>query len=416
MTLTYDALESRSWEARERALMAALPGLIAHAQSRSPFYARLLEGVRPREIRSRAALAALPVTRKSALLGLQAETPPFGGLVPVDAALGRILQSPGPIYEPEGSRPNYWRMARALFAAGLRRGDLVHNAFSYHFTPGGWIFDDGARALGCRVFPAGIGQTEQQIQALQALKPKAYVGTPSFLAILLDKAEALGVEVSSLTLGLVSGEAYLPAQRQAFRARGLTVSQCYCTADIGLIAYEAPNAEGEAVGMILDEGLILEIVRPGTGDPVAPGEVGEVVVTSFTPEYPLIRFATGDLSAELPPLFGDMRTNTRLKGWMGRADQTTKIKGMFVHPEQVAEVVRRHPEIRRARLVVAREGEAGPDLMTLLCETEGAQGPAEAIAETTRALTKLRAEVRFSAPGSLPNDGKVIDDTRPTPA
>ncbi|GEO82444.1 phenylacetate--CoA ligase family protein [Pararhodospirillum oryzae] len=415
MTLPYDALESRPAPQRERALMAALPRLIAHAKATTPYYTRALADVDPAAVKTRAALAALPLTRKSALIDLQAGEPPFGGLVPRGAVLGRILQSPGPIYDPEGARPDTWRMARALFAAGVRGGDLVHNTFSYHFTPGGWIFDDGARALGCRVFPAGTGQTEQQIQAMTALRPGVYTGTPSFLAILLDKADQAGADVSSLRVGLVSGEAYLPAQRAAFKARGIMVSQCYCTADLGLIAYEAPDAEGNALGMILDEGLILEIVRPGTGDPVAPGEVGEVVITTFTPEYPLIRFATGDLSAVLTEVPPDERTNVRLKGWMGRADQTTKVKGMFVHPEQVAEVTRRHPELLRARLVVSREGEAGPDLMTLICETNDGTGPAEAVGETTRALTKLRATIAFTRPGTLPNDGKVIEDTRAVP-
>jgi phenylacetate-CoA ligase len=410
MVQYHDALETRDPEQREAEQVAALPELIANAKANAPYFAKSLAEVDPEAVTDRAALAKLPILRKSALIGLQAEAAPFGGLATALGDLGRILQSPGPIYDPEGKRVDYWRMSRALFAAGFRRGEVVHNTFAYHFTPGGWIFDDGARALGCPVFPAGTGQTEQQLQAIAGLRPVGYVGTPSFLDIILRKAEETGADVSSLTKGLVSGEAYLPSHRQAFKDRGLAVYQCYASADLGLIAYESPDESGAVEGMVVDEGVIVEIVRPGTGDPVEPGEVGEVVVTTFTPEYPLIRFATGDMSAVLPGISPCGRTNMRIKGWMGRADQTTKVKGMFVHPEQVAEVVKRHGEILKARLVVTREGVN--DKMTLRCEAEGAAGSGEGVAETLRALTKLKGAVEFVAPGSLPNDGKVIEDIR----
>ncbi|WP_413204861.1 phenylacetate--CoA ligase family protein [Rhodospirillum sp. A1_3_36] len=410
MVQYHDALETRDPEQREAEQVAALPELIANAKANAPYFAKSLADVDPDAVIDRAALAKLPVLRKSALIDLQAEAAPFGGLATTLGDLGRILQSPGPIYDPEGKRVDYWRLSRALFAAGFRRGEVVHNTFAYHFTPGGWIFDDGARALGCPVFPAGTGQTEQQLQAIAGLRPVGYVGTPSFLDIILRKAEETGADVSSLTKGLVSGEAYLPAHRQSFKDRGLSVYQCYASADLGLIAYESPDETGAVQGMVVDEGVIVEIVRPGTGDPVEPGEVGEVVVTTFTPEYPLIRFATGDMSAVLPGISPCGRTNMRIKGWMGRADQTTKVKGMFVHPEQIAEVVKRHGEVLKARLVVTREGIN--DQMTLRCEAAGAEGPGEAIAETLRALTKLKGAVVFVAPGSLPNDGKVIEDAR----
>jgi phenylacetate-CoA ligase len=318
-----------------------------------------------------------------------------------------VFASPGPLYEPEGARPDYYRLARALFAAGFRAGDLVHNTFSYHFTPAGSMMETAAHALGCTVFPAGVGQTEQQLAAIADLQPNAYVGTPSFLRILLDKADELGVTVS-FTKAFVSGEAFPPSVREAFAARGIQAYQAYATADIGLIAYETPAREG----MVVDEDILLEIVRPGTGDPVAPGEVGEVVVTTFNPDYPLIRFGTGDLSAVLAGNSPCGRTNARIKGWMGRADQTTKVKGMFVHPGQIAQVVRRHPEITRARLVV--DNPELNDRMTLMCEVAGggSEALATAVAASIRELTKLRGEVAFLPSGALANDGKVIDDVR----
>ncbi len=408
MSEYYDALETRDPGEREAALLAALPEQIANAQAHSPAFARILEGVDAAAVTSREALAALPVTRKSALIEMQRADPPFGGLAATPiGSLARVFASPGPIYEPEGRRPDYWRMARALHAAGFRAGDLVHNTFAYHFTPAGSMLETGCHALGCAVFAAGVGQTEQQVAAIADLRPAGYVGTPSFLNIILARAEELGADCGSLRKALVSGEALPPSLREAIEARGIACAQCYATADLGLIAYESPAREG----LIVDEGVILEIVRPGTGDPVAPGEVGEVVVTTFTPEYPLIRFGTGDLSAVLEGASPCGRTNVRIKGWMGRADQTTKVRGMFVHPEQVAAVLARHPEIRRARLVVTSRD--SQDRMTLRCEVEGApEGLAEGVAASLREVCKLRGEVELVAPGTLPNDGKVIEDAR----
>ncbi len=405
----HDTRETRDPEARERELMVRLPAQIAHARAAAPALGRLLADVDPDSVTSREALATLPVTRKSELLELQKAARPFGGFSAVGwgAACRRVFASPGPLYEPEGARPDYYRLARALFAAGFRAGDLVHNTFSYHFTPAGSMMETAAHALGCTVFPAGVGQTEQQLAAIADLQPNAYVGTPSFLRILLDKADELGVTVS-FTKAFVSGEAFPPSMREAFAARGIAAYQAYATADIGLIAYETPAREG----MVVDEDVLLEIVRPGTGDPVAPGEVGEVVVTTFNPDYPLIRFGTGDLSAVLPGASPCGRTNVRIKGWMGRADQTTKVKGMFVHPGQVAQVVRRHPEITRARLVV--DNPELNDRMTLMCEVAGggSEALAGAVAASIRELTKLRGEVAFLPAGALANDGKVIDDVR----
>ncbi len=412
MADTYDALETRAPDLRERALLAALPELVAHAKARAPRIGRLLAGIDAAAIRDRAALARLPVIRKSDLIAAQAEEPPFAGLAAVPlGGLLRVFASPGPIYDPEGGGRDWWRFARALHAAGFRRGDLVHNCFSYHFTPAGMMVETGAHALGCAVFPGGVGQTDLQARAIHDLKPAGYGGTPSFLKIILDKAAELGLSTASLTKALVSGEALPPALRAEFAARGVAVRQCYATADLGLIAYESEAMEG----LILDEGVLVEIVRPGTGDPVPEGEVGEVLVTTFNRDYPLIRFATGDLSAFLPGISPCGRTNRRIKGWMGRADQTTKIKGMFVHPAQIAEILRRHPGLGRARLVVDKQGDS--DAMTLLCESpeSGTDTGANtgAIAETLSALTKLKGTVTLVPPGSLPNDGKVIEDKRP---
>lgn len=401
----FDELETRDPEVRESELFAALPGLIAHAKQQTPFFAKQLADVDADAITSRAALAQLPVTRKSELKAVQEAQPPFGGLVAGDRHIGRIFQSPGPIHEPQGVGANYWRAARALHAAGFRKGDVVHNSFSYHFTPGGWILDDGARALGCTVFPAGVGQTEQQAQAMAAMRSNAYCGTPSFLRIVLEKAKDLGLDTSAMTKGLVSGEALPPSLRSLIKDLGVTVYQAYATADLGVIAYESPAMEG----LICDEGVIVEIVRPGTGDPVAEGEVGEVVVTSFTPEYPLIRFATGDMSAVLPGASPCGRTNMRIKGWMGRADQTTKIKGMFVHPEQVAAVAKRFPEIAKARLIA--DSADNVDKMLLKVEAPASLDVA-ALKQALQDVTKLKGEVEVVSVGSLPNDGKVIDDIR----
>ncbi len=404
----YDTLETRSPAEREAAQFAALPRQIANAKKGTAAFARTLKDVDPRDVTSREALARIPVLRKSELIQQQKSDPPFGGLAAIPAAeAGRIFASPGPIYEPEGTGDDYWRLARALFAAGVRAGELIHNTFAYHFTPAGAMLESGARALGCPVVPAGVGQTELQVEAIAHLKPAAYVGTPSFLNIIMDRAKEMKADVSSLSKGLVSGEALPPSLRGQLKDRGVDVLQCYASADLGLIAYESEAKEG----LIIDEGVIVEILRPGTGDPVPEGEVGEVVVTTFTPEYPLIRFATGDLSAVLSEISPCGRTNMRIKGWMGRADQTTKVKGMFVHPSQIAAVVDRHGEVSRARLVV--ESVDNQDVMTLHCEASvGDSKLVEAIASTIREVCKLRGEVKLVEPGSLPNDGKVIDDAR----
>jgi phenylacetate-CoA ligase len=409
----YDELETRHAEAREGALMSALPGHIAHAKANAPGFARILKDVEPSEVRSRKALAKLPVTRKSDLAALQVETPPLGGLnaTPVEK-LARLFVSPGPIYDPEGRGANWWRTARGLFAGGFRAGELVINTFAYHFTPAGSMLESGALALGCTVIPAGTGQTEMQVSAIRGLRVRGYVGTPSFLKLIVEKADETKADISTLKKAQVGAEYLPPAVRQAMRERGIAVTQMYGSADLGLIAYESAMADGTVNdGMILEEALILEIVRPGTGDPLPDGEVGEVVITSFNRDYPLIRFGTGDLSAVLAGTSPCGRTNVRIKGWMGRADQSTKVRAMFVTPGQVAQVLRRHPEVLRARLVV--EGEDGNDRMTLKCEV-GLSPPnlAEAIVGSIREVTKLRGEVELVAPGSLPNDGKVIQDLR----
>ena len=416
MTPFYDALETRSPEVREAALMAALPQQIAHAQQASPAFADILAGVDAAGVTHRAALARLPVTRKSELLALQQQHRApggsgnvFGGFsaLAFGAAMPRVFASPGPLYEPEGTRRDYWRMARALYAAGFRAGELAHNCFSYHFVPAGSMMETAAHAVGCTVFPGGTGQTEQQVQAMAELRPAGYIGTPSFLKIILEKALDMGVPLPSLTKALLSAEAFPPSLRDWFLARGVHGYQCYGTADLGLIAYETSAREG----LVLDEGVIVEIVRPGTGDPVPEGEVGELVITTLNPDYPLIRFGTGDLSAVLPGSCPTGRTNTRIKGWLGRADQTTKVRGMFVHPGQVAQVVKRFPQVGKARLVVS--GEMANDQMALQVETtETAPGLAQLLAEALRDVTKLRGDVQLLPPGSLPNDGKVIEDAR----
>ncbi|AVO50999.1 AMP-dependent synthetase [Melaminivora suipulveris] len=412
MTSFYDALETRSSAEREAAFMAALPQQVAHAQQASSAFAEILAGVDAQAVTSREALAHLPVTRKTQLAERQQaerERDVFGGFASIGfgAAMPRVFSSPGPLYEPEGQRRDYWRMARALYAAGFRAGELVHNCFSYHFVPAGSMMESGAHALGCTVFPGGTGQTEQQVQAMADLKPAAYAGTPSFLKIIVERAQEMGVALPSLKKAMLSAEALPPSLRDWFGERGIAAYQSYGTADLGLIAYETSAREG----LVLDEGVIVEIVRPGTGDPVPEGEVGELVVTTLNPDYPLIRFGTGDLSAVLPGQCPTGRTNTRIKGWMGRADQTTKVRGMFVHPGQIAAVTRRFPQVQRARLVVS--GEMANDQMVLHVETtETAAGFAQQVQEALREVTKLRGEVQMVAPGSLPNDGKVIEDAR----
>ena len=420
MTAFYDVAETRHIAEREKALLLALPHALRHAVANAPAIARQLEGVDPLDIHTRDALGRLPVVRKSDLLILQSEARSaqtdvtaaakvFGGFSAVGwgKRMPRVFASPGPLYEPEGSVPDYWRFARALYAAGFRAGDLVHNCFSYHFTPAGSMFETAAHAVGCSVFPAGVGQTELQAQAIADLQPSGYTGTPSFLKIILEKGDELDMTLPSLKRALMSGEALPPSLRDWFLARGVDVYQTYGTADLGMIAYETPAREG----LVLSEDIILEIVRPGTNEVVPEGEVGEVVVTTLNATYPLVRFGTGDLSAILPGLSPCGRTNTRIRGWMGRADQTTKVRGLFVHPAQVAQVIAKFPEIIKARLVVS--GSMGSDQMTLKVECPvTAPDWVSRLEQVVRDVTKLRAEVEVLAPTALPNDGKVIEDLR----
>lgn len=408
MTEHYDALETREPAQRDRENSAELPRLLMHALG-APGWSRQLAGIDVKSVASREALAKLPLLRKSDLPSLQKERPPFGGFnVSPPGKAKRLLMSPGPIFEPEGHGDDFAGVARALFAAGFRHGDIVLNCFSYHLTPGAWMFESGAQALGCAVIPGGVGNTEQQVEAIARLKPDGYVGTPDFLKILLDTAEKAGKDASSIKRALVSGAALPSSLRQEMAARGVEVLQCYAIAETGVIAYETPAREG----LVVNENIIVEIVRPGTGDPVPDGEVGEVVVTSFNPDYPMIRLATGDLSAVLPGRSPCGRTNMRIKGWMGRADQTAKVKGMFVRPEQVAEVCKRHGELGRVRLVVTREGEQ--DAMTLHAEIGSSDASfADQVAATLQSVTKLKGAVRLVMPDTLPNDGKVIADERP---
>lgn len=403
----YDALETRDPALREREQFARMPEALARALT-APGWAKQLAGIDPKSVTSRAALVRLPVLRKADIAALQKEHPPFGGLaVTAPGKLRRLLMSPGPIFEPEGFGSDWWGSARALYAAGFRAGDIVHNSFAYHLTPGGFILEAGAHALGCAVIPGGVGNTEQQLEAIAHYKPSGYVGTPDFLKILLDTAENTGKDASSIKRALVSGAALPASLREELGRRGVTVLQCYATAELGVIAYESSAREG----MIVNESVILEIVRPGTGNPVAEGEVGEVVVTSFNSDYPMIRLGTGDLSALMAGVSPCGRSNIRIKGWMGRADQTAKVKGMFVHPKQIAEVAARHPQLGKLRLVVGREAEQ--DTMTLNAESASSDASlAEAVAATLQSVTKLKGAVRLVAHGSLPNDGKVIADER----
>jgi phenylacetate-CoA ligase len=409
----FDELETRDPDLREQAQFDALIEQLGNAKTNAPGFAEILKGIEPADINDRAALAKLPIVRKSELIERQKKLfeghDPFGGLTAVKTGrLARIFASPGPIYDPEAMRPDYWRLARALFAAGFRRGDIIHNSFAYHLTPAGSMLESGCHALGCAVVPAGTGNTELQVRTIADVKPRGYTGTPSFLKILLDKGREVGVDIRTMKRALVSGEALPPSLRNDIKMMGVKVRQCYASADLGLIAYETMVGEG----MLADEWIIVEIVRPGTGDPVAEGEVGEVVITTLNPEYPLIRFATGDLSAVMLGMSPCGRTNVRLKGWMGRADQTTKVKGMFVHPGQIAEVIKRHKGLGRYRLVVDRVQDN--DVMTLKCESPAGRDAALAtkIADTLQAVTKMRGEVELLPPGTLPNDGKVIEDAR----
>jgi phenylacetate-CoA ligase len=413
MTDYYDDFETRDPAARQATQFECLRGQIVRAQAEAPGMARHLQGVDPAAVTDRAALAGVPVLRKSRLVELQRADPPFGGLTTRPAAaFEHLFQSPGPIYEPGlSSEPDWWRFARAIYAAGFRRGDIVHNSFAYHLTPAGHMLESGARAVGCAVLAGGVGNTEAQVGAAADIGVSGYIGTPDFLKVMLDKAAETGRDLSRIRRALVSGGPLFPSLRQEYADRGVACLQCYGTADVGLIAYETAGDSGALEGMVCDEGAIVEIVRPGTGDPVPDGEVGEVLVTALNGDYPLIRFATGDMSAVLAGTSPCGRTNMRIKGWLGRADQTTKVKGMFVRPEQIAEIVGRHPEVLKARLTVTRIGEQ--DAMTLDVE---AQSPspelAAAVRETMQAVLKLRGEVEADVPGALPNDGKVIDDIR----
>ena len=407
MALYYDDLETRSQDEREATQLAALSKQVAIAKT-TVGYENVLAGVDPEIVTSRSELAALPVTRKYELIERQTPDAPLGGLnaAPIEE-LARVFISPGPIAEPQGRGSDFWRFSRALFAAGFRKGDRVHNCFSYHFTPAGMMFDSGAQALGCVVFPGGVGQTEQQVTAMLHFRPHAYAGTPDFLKIILEKGDKMGADLSSVKKALVGGGALLPPLRQAYSDRGIDVLQCYGTADVGNIAYESEAQDG----MILDEGVIVEIVRPGTGDPVTEGEVGEVLVTILNEDYPLIRFATGDLSAILPGSSPCGRTGPRIKGWMGRADQRTKIRGMFVDPVQINRLLKLNPRIMKMRLVVSEE--EGLDTSTLFGETaDGDEGLAKELAAAFQRECKLRTNIQFAELGSLPNDGKIIDDLR----
>jgi len=404
----FDARERQDPAQRERDLFARLPDLLAHAAGKAAGWAEQLDGCDLAGVTDRASLAQMPILRKAALMERQRANPPFGGYLAGELSeAARVFMSPGPIWEPQAPGLDPWNGARSLFAAGFRKGDVVLNAFSYHLTPGGFILDQGAVALGCTVFPAGVGNTDMQVEAIDVLKPVGFVGTPDYLKVLLDRGREQGRNVSSIKKALVSGGALFPSLRQEYEDQGIQVGQCYATADLGVIAYETEAREG----MVVNEDYIVEIVRPGTGEPVADGEVGELVVTNFNALYPLIRFGTGDLSKIIPGQSPCGRTNMRLAGWMGRADQRTKIKGMFVDPAQIAQIVAAHPEVAKARLAVSRAGET--DAMTLSVETNAREdGLSERVASTLRDITRLKGDVELVPPGALPNDGKVIADER----
>lgn len=421
MSNYFEGREAASSTDREHLLMQRLPVALKRACERAPAIGQQLHGIDLDSIKQRADLAQIPVIRKSELLeaqltARQSRTDPsvsdtvriFGGF----SAIGwgdaiRVFASPGPMYEPESKRPDYWGFGRALHAAGFRPGQLIHNCFSYHFTPAGSMMETAGHALGCAVFPGGVGQTEMQVHTIADLAPEGYTGTPSFLKIILEKADELEIKLPSLKRALFSGEAFPPSLHAWFLQRGIDGYQAYGSADLGMMAYETAGREG----LVVNEDIILEIVRPGTNQPLADGEVGEIVVTTLNPDYPLVRFGTGDLSAIMPGASPCGRSNVRIKGWMGRADQTTKVRGMFVHPGQIAQVLQRHPEIKKARLVVS--GQVGSDMMVLHAElADATDSQLQSYAASVRELTKLRADIQLVEPGSLPNDGKVIDDIR----
>lgn len=405
----FDHLETREPERRDTENFAVLRALLGKASGEAPALARQLAGIDIEALSEPSALAAIPVLRKPELAQMQKEAPPFAGLTTTQPGkLRRLLMSPGPVFEPESLAADWWGAGRALFAAGFRAGDIVLNTFGYHFTPGAFIMESGAAAIGCAVIPAGPGQTEQQLAAIAAFSPNAYCGTPDFLKILIEKAEEAGKPAASIRKALVSGAAFPPSLQQWVAARGIDAFQAYATADLGIIAYETPAR----AGLVINEGLIVEIVRPGTGEPLGEGEVGEVVVTRLNADYPLLRFGTGDLSKIVGGQSPCGRTNLQLAGWMGRADQRTKVKGMFVDPAQVAAIARRFPPLGRLRLVVSRSGET--DVMTLRAESaEAGDDLRSKLAAALQAETSLRGEVELVPPASLPNDGKVIEDTRP---
>lgn len=421
MSNYFEGREAASSTDREHLLMQRLPVALKRACERAPAIGQQLKGIDLDSIKQRADLAQIPVIRKSELLEAQLSARQsrtdasvsdperiFGGF----SAIGwgeviRVFASPGPMYEPESKRPDYWGFGRALHAAGFRPGQLIHNCFSYHFTPAGSMMETAGHALGCAVFPGGVGQTEMQVQTIADLAPEGYTGTPSFLKIILEKADELGIKLPSLKRALFSGEAFPPSLHDWFLQRGIDGYQAYGSADLGMMAYETAGREG----LVVNEDIILEIVRPGTNQPLADGEVGEIVVTTLNPDYPLVRFGTGDLSAIMAGASPCGRSNVRIKGWMGRADQTTKVRGMFVHPGQIAQVIKRHPEIKKARLVVS--GQVGNDMMVLQIElADATDSQLQSYAASVRELTKLRADIQRVEPGSLPNDGKVIDDIR----
>ncbi|MAR18172.1 AMP-binding protein [bacterium] len=396
LTQFYDDLETRTENERKKAISKVLPVQIKNLQSLGG-----LKGIDSDMIDSVEALKQLPVLRKSELREMQQKKPPFGGLV--RGTIEHIFQSPGPIYEPGKDTHDWWRFGRFLHACGVGRSDIVQNCFSYHLTPAGMMFENGAKAVGATILPAGTGQTELQVQAAFDVGASVYAGTPDYLNTILEKSSEMGLKLS-YSKAVVSGGALFPSLRESYLARGINCLQCYGTADLGCIAYESSEQDG----MIVEEGVLLEIVTPGTGNPVKEGEVGEILVTTLNSDYPLVRFATGDMSAFIGGHSACGRTNVRIKGWMGRADQTTKVKGMFVRPEQVAELVNRHPEVSKARVVVSRVNES--DSMVVRLEVSGSSN--QEYHESVQNIFRIKGEVEVVPTDKLPKDGLVIEDLR----